>query len=149
MQSPPTQRVRCVPPHPGYRFPSPVLRVPTRARARGYLEIRFEADPPVEGKLPPRLKLLLLALAQVANEDSCGFRRPASRGQIAEIYRELRGAVDPIDDDVVTKYVYTLRSQIKKTIAQHGSHLEVPDIIETVQDVGYRLGECGMEVQLF
>jgi hypothetical protein len=137
-----------VPPQPGYRRPTPVLRVPTRARARGYLEVRFEAELSVEVKLPPRLKLLLLALARVANEDSCGFRRPASRGQIAEIYRELRGAVDAIDDDVVTKYVYILRSQIKKTIAQHGSDLEVPDLIETVQDVGYRLGECGMEAQL-
>lgn len=147
MQVPPSQRVRGVPPHPSYRFPSPVLRVLTRARDRGYLEVRFQAAPPVEVELPPRLKLLLLALARVANEDSCGFRRPASRGQIAEICRELGDEVDAIDDDVVTKYVYILRSQIKKTIAQHGSHLEVPKIIETVQKRGYRIGKCGIEIE--
>lgn len=134
----------------------PVLHLPYPAAAKSTLELTLARGFTCEVLLAPRHTLILLIVADAWNQDEGKVESQRGYRTKAELGGRLSNPsnANPVSETTVGQYVRELRAEIRDQIKMavdsltlpEGCELRIPDLIESLRMLGYRIGTCGLEI---
>jgi hypothetical protein len=140
----------------GPRGSRPVLHLAYPPSAQSTLEITLAPGITCEVLLAPRYTLFLLLVADAWNQDEGQIETQRGFRTKAELGERLSNPTNekPVTEETVRAYVREIRAEIRAEIKRAVDSLRlpdrceirIPDLIENVRMLGYRIGACGLEI---